>query len=103
MSKAAMMKVLKMQKALKLADEAKRRDIAISETPNTMDKILEFQSRNGLLVNMWYWVRYKDDSDWFPALWGKYGWTNEDCWNETFDDILSIGEWKLIPLPEEIK
>jgi hypothetical protein len=98
---------LKLMEIQKPAREARRRDeerlsreFAYSETKKKMDKLLEFQQRHGLLIDRWYWVKVEEK--WFPACWDKYGWSNSDCWEATFEDVAKVEEWKLIPLPEEL-
>jgi hypothetical protein len=94
------LKLMEMQKARSRDEERLSRELAYSETKKKMDQVLEFQQRHGLLIDRWYWVKVEEK--WFPACWDKYGWSNSDCWEATFEDVAKVEEWKLIPLPEEL-
>lgn len=55
-----------------------------------------------LIENEWYWVRVKNDYEWYPAKYSKKaagGWTNEDTW-EDFDN--EVVDWIRIPSPQEL-
>jgi len=62
---------------------------------------------SALIVGRWYWcktIRENDDEGnrirWTPLERIGSGWCNGDCWEPRDDEVK---EYKLIPLPEELK
>lgn len=53
-----------------------------------------------LIDGEWYWVRQREDQEWFLARWDDdyQRFTNDDCWEDLAETVV---EWVHVPRPSD--